>query len=192
MAVILDDIAALTRAADELLAVTRDRHHRRILENYRRHALLEVTGRWAEIFAPDMTVEHPVYYMNIDGRSLTLDGRQQVSDYYRTMAESGGTVVVIRDERLAVADWGFASEAVYDLYLRGDQLPDADPEGYYIVRQLIAMLWHYDDRARLTGEHSFAHPDTAQTIEIDAADYIGFEDYRRILTPLIRPLPEND
>jgi hypothetical protein len=55
------DITMLTRAADETLAVTENPRHRQILENYRRHAILETTGRWQEIFTPEMTVEHPVY-----------------------------------------------------------------------------------------------------------------------------------
>ena len=33
--------------------------HRAILKNYRRHGLLEVAGRYKELLAPDMTVEHP-------------------------------------------------------------------------------------------------------------------------------------
>ena len=32
--------------------------HRAILKNYRRHGLLEVAGRYQELLAPDMTVEH--------------------------------------------------------------------------------------------------------------------------------------
>jgi hypothetical protein len=32
-----------------------------ILENYRRHANLEVCGLYEQILTPEMTVEHPVY-----------------------------------------------------------------------------------------------------------------------------------
>jgi hypothetical protein len=37
--------------------------------NYRRHALLEVTGEWEPIFAPDMTIEIPVYILEFGATS---------------------------------------------------------------------------------------------------------------------------
>ena len=55
------DIRQLTLAADTLLKTTTEPLHRKILNNYRRHAMLEVSGRYEEIFAPDMTVEEPFY-----------------------------------------------------------------------------------------------------------------------------------
>ncbi|MFF7633042.1 hypothetical protein ACFZB9_07795 [Kitasatospora sp. NPDC008050] len=58
-----EDITTLTRGADLLLDRTENPLHRRILENYRRHALLEVTGRWREVVHdPAMIVDHPVYH----------------------------------------------------------------------------------------------------------------------------------
>lgn len=42
-----------------------------------------MAGRYPEIFASEMTVEHPVYHFHMLGRSFTLDGAQEVkSDYH--------------------------------------------------------------------------------------------------------------
>ena len=64
------DIAVTISAADRLLETTTDPLHRQILENYRRHAILEVCGLWEEIFTPEMTVEHPLYCFNVSGFCL--------------------------------------------------------------------------------------------------------------------------
>ena len=40
------DIAETISAADKLLETTENLRHRAILENYRRHAILEICGEW--------------------------------------------------------------------------------------------------------------------------------------------------
>jgi PAS domain-containing protein len=183
------DIATLTQAADDLLQRTDDPHRRRILENYRRHALLEVTGRWEQIFVPDMTVEHPVYYLNVNRTSVTLDGYEEVAAFYRALIDTGTHIIVVQDEQLTVADWGLASEAIFNSYARGDILPDGDPDGHYIVRQRIAMHWPYDPRGRLIGEHVYEHTHHSEVIRIPESEFITVAEARDTLDPLIRPLP---
>ncbi|MFJ3219636.1 hypothetical protein ACIPLC_27435 [Kitasatospora sp. NPDC086801] len=188
-----EEITSLTQGADRLLDRTENPLHRQILENYRRHALLEVTGRWREVvYDPAMTVEHPVYhYLGPDGSSVTLDGRQQVADFYDTMARQRATVATVHDEELAVADWGFASEATYHLYLPPESGPDdgdGGPRTTCIRRQRIAMHWRYDADARLLEEHHYEHPGRAEIIEIPSRDFITPEDAVAALSPLIRPL----
>ena len=68
------DIRRLTLAADNLLETNTNPRHRRILSNYRRHAMLEVSGRYEEIFTPEMTVEHPFYRISSADGVLELDG----------------------------------------------------------------------------------------------------------------------
>jgi len=101
------DIAVTISAADRLLETTTDPLHRQILENYRRHAILEVCGLWEEIFTPEMTVEHPLYYFNVSGfAGNKAEGPEEVQAIYRMLAETGAGVQVVEDERLMVADWG--------------------------------------------------------------------------------------
>jgi YD repeat-containing protein len=183
------DITTLTRAADELLARVENPRHRRILTNYRRHALLEVTGRWERIFVPEMTVDHPVCYLNINRTSATLDGLEEVTAFYRTLLGSGTNVIVLEDEQLAVADWGLATEATFNSYARGHVIPYGDPDGHYLVRQRIAMHWTYDPHGRLVGVHVYEHCDLTDVRPIPVEDFITVGEARERLDPLIRPLP---
>ena len=54
------DITETNVAVERLIDATENPRHRYLLEAYNRHRYLEMAGRYKEIFAPDMTVEHPV------------------------------------------------------------------------------------------------------------------------------------
>jgi hypothetical protein len=107
------DINRITAATDELLRTTENPRHRAILTNYRRHALLEVSGRYEEILVPEMTIEHPVYRLTEGPATLVLDAHQQVHDFYAMLSAAGAIVMGPAEEELVVADWGFASECMF-------------------------------------------------------------------------------
>jgi hypothetical protein len=183
-----------TMAVDRMLEVIDDPRHRQILENYRRHGLLEISGRWPEIFDPQMTVEHPVYRINEGGRSMVLDGREQVQEFYRELSDAGACVMFLEDEKIAVADWGFASESIFNQIAPGRFLIESgaevdDPEASYVIRRRIAMLWHYDERARMIGEHVYEDAASREIIKLAPEDVVTPEQVREALAPLIRPLP---
>ncbi len=97
---------------DALLARIENPLHRKILSNWRRHSCLEIIGRYQEIFAPDLTVPHPVYHVHTDDSgTVVLDGREAVEGFYRELTESGASVMVGLDDRIAVNDWGFTIES---------------------------------------------------------------------------------
>jgi len=189
------DIAVTISAADRLLETTTDPLHRQILENYRRHAILEVCGMWEEIFTPEMTVEYPIYYYNVTGfAGNKAEGPDEVHAIYRMLAETGAGVQVVEDERLMVSDWGFASEAVFNSYYRGRTLievgvPVDDADGHFILRQKYVMLWPYDERGRMIGEQVYENKAFFELIPIPAADFLTIEDARERLLPMLRPLP---
>ncbi|MDP7705906.1 MULTISPECIES: hypothetical protein [unclassified Mycobacterium] len=188
------DITTQIRGIDDFLATLDNPRHRQIIENYRRHAIFEITGNKDKIFTPDMTVEEPVYYVNGNSISLTLNGFDEVYAFYTSLQEQESTVMVVENEKLAVADWGFASEAIFNRFMPGSMVPDfvdssADPGKFYIHRQLIAMIWPYDERGRLAGEHVYEHAHSSQLIEIPADEYITIEEAREKLLPLQRALP---
>jgi len=56
------DITATNRAIERLLEHTENPRHRYQLQSFYRHRYLEIAGRYEEIFAPDMMVEHPEYH----------------------------------------------------------------------------------------------------------------------------------
>jgi len=65
----------------------------------------------------------------------------------------------------------------------------ADPKKLYIYRQPTAMIWPYDNRGRLIGEHVYRHSDGAELIEVNPDEYITLAEARDKLIPLQRPLP---
>ena len=67
------DITQTNVAVERLIETTTNPRHLYLLHAYNRHRYLEMAGRWEEIFAPDMTVEKPVYHFNMLGKSITLE-----------------------------------------------------------------------------------------------------------------------
>lgn len=192
------DPISLISAADRLLETTENPLHRQILENYRRHAILEVTGEFEGIFDPDSCVENPVYEFNVTGfDGVIAEGMEQVKAIYQQLAVDDETVMILDEEVLLVSDWGFASEAFFNTYMRGKNLIEKgvevdDPEGYYYLRQKFAMLWPYDSRGRMIGEHVYENKAFFEVVQVDEADYLTVEEVRARLLPLLRPLPHFD
>lgn len=189
------DPAVLISAADRLLETTKDPLHRQILENYRRHAILAVTGDWEGIFDDDSCVEEPIYELNLTGYDgVVARGKDEVRAVYRQLAEDDQTVMILDDEVLMVSDWGLASEAFFNTYIRGRNLIEKgvevdDPQGYYVMRQKFAMMWPYDERGRMIGEHVYENKAFFEIQQIGEADYLTLGDVRERLRPMIRPLP---
>jgi hypothetical protein len=190
------DIAETISAADKLLDTTENPHRRAILENYRRHAILEICGEWEGIFAPDMMVEEPVYYVSITGfDGVVADGADSVKNIYRNLAETQTCVMLVEDEHLWVDDWGFASDSNFVTYQRGHNLIEKgfevdDPSGYYREIQHFVMVWPYDERARLIGERIYEDKPMHRIEHVEREDFISLDDARERLLPLLRPLPE--
>jgi hypothetical protein len=191
------DMAGTISAADRLLETLTDPLHRQIIENYRRHAILEVCGEWVGIFAPDMTVEVPEYYFNITGKDGLRAVGDEVKAIYRTLSESAATVILVEDEKLLVGDWGFASYSYFNHYMRGTHLAERGirgyaADGYYVLRLQFAMMWPYDERGRMIGEHVYENKANQQVLEIAPEDFLTVEDARARLLPMLRPLPTYD
>jgi hypothetical protein len=179
------DLTNVPRELDELIGSSPSARHRHMLENVRRHYLLESTGRVEEILAPDMTVEHPVYYVDLDGSSRTLRGRAEVRSFYK---EVEGVVFACEETAHAITDAAYWFESWFNFYLPGAAV-GRDEDAWYLRRQWITMRWPYDSRARLIGERIYEHADIGELVQIDASQVITPAEARRILDPLIRPLP---
>jgi hypothetical protein len=181
------DLTRITAATDELLRTTENPRHRAILTNYRRHALLEVSGLYQGILTPEMTIEHPVYRLTEGPETIVLDGLQAVGDFYAMLGREGATVMGPVDEEIVVADWGFASECMFHHFLPGRLLMGSedidDPDATYVVKHVLAFHWPYDDRQRLIGEH--VYEDTASRVveKVAPADVISPQRARELLAP---------
>jgi hypothetical protein len=192
------DITKLTLAADTLLTSTTHPLHRAILLNYRRHAMLEVSGRYDEIFTPDMTVDVPhykIFHLSEEILCQEFVGAQVKDELYKGLTDRGITVMMLEHERLSLADWGFASEALFHFYTPGSALAGVkhpavdDPEAMYDVYRWNSMHWTYDHRGRLMGEHVYQGP-VAGITKLQADEVWHVDEVRDVLSRIINePAP---
>jgi hypothetical protein len=189
------DITMTNAAVRELIGATDNPRHRYLLQAYDRHRNLEHAGRYAEIFAPEMTVEHPVYRFNMIGQPpMQLEGREQVEPLYAYWAQTNQCVFYNESETIAVGDWMVVSTMVgYQQVLGADLAAsgqDVDGEAMYLLSGRVAMVWPYDERGRLVGENVWEYDDSAhELIRLDEADVLTTERAGELLAPLIEPLP---
>ncbi len=192
------DITKTNAAVQALIEVTENPRHRYLLKAYDRHRNLEHAGRFEEIFAPEMTVEHPVYRFNLSGQApMTLEGREQVEPLYRHWAETNQCVFYNESETVAVGDWMVVSTMVGYQQTLGAALVaggiEADEDAMYLLRGRVAMIWPYDERGRLVGENVWEYDDSEHDlIKLDPDDVLTTERAAELLEPLIEPLPPFD
>lgn len=179
---------------EKQIADTDNPHHRAILKNYRRHGLLEVAGRYQEILAPDMTVEHPHYRIHEGGQSVILDGMAEVTAFYESLIQANALVMWVTQQDIAVNDHGFSGEVEFAQFVPGAMLGDSvfgsiqageDPDDVYLLTRTLAFVWPYDDRARMIGEHVYEDMASRKVEKIDQADIITAVRAAELLAPEI-------
>jgi len=106
------DITETNHAVRQLIERTENPRHRFLLMVHDRHRNLEMAGRYEEIFAPDMTVEKPVYHLRVNDMGVRLEGAEAVKSLYRMWAATNQSVFYTVTEQLAVADNFVTSTAV--------------------------------------------------------------------------------
>ena len=213
------DVTKLNVGVDKCLAVTTNPRHRFLLQAYSRHRFLEVAGRYEEIFAPEMMVPNPVYHFHAGSTPADLRGQGNVKGLYHMWAETNQSIFFAENEQVAVADnfvvstvtvhqqvWGkaltlgrvasylpgFLSEAILKKVLAKKNF-EADENAMYLYTNVMEMIWPYDDRGRLIGEDVWEpDPDKAQIVKLDPADVLTTAEARKLLDPLIKPLPAFD
>jgi len=213
------DITKTNVAIARLLETTTNPRHRFLLQAYDRHRNLEMAGRYDEIFAPEMMSERPVYHMHADKTNAKLEGQDAVKSLYRMWAETNQSIFYTENEQVAVADNfiasvttvyqqvsgkslmvnnvlsrlpGFISEAVLKRALAAKSFK-ADENSMYLYKNVIEMIWPYDDRGRLVGEDVWEpDPDNAEIIKLDPSEVLTTAQSAKLLNPLIKPLPSFD
>jgi len=189
MSIYEEAFVGMMDAVDALLAQTDNPAHRAILKNYRRHVLLEVSGRYPQILAPDMMVGHPVYRLTEGPRTLVLDGKQAVRRWYRRLVDSGANVMWATDEQYAVADWGFAAEMTLHHVMPGAVLAAGgtdidDLAATHLVKQTVAFHWPYEN-GLLIGEHVYQDTASTQIIKLAPPDVITPARAAELLAPVL-------
>jgi hypothetical protein len=193
------DITRTNAAIDALLRVTDNPRHRFMLQAFHRHRFLEIAGRYAEIFAPDMTVERPVYHFNYAGILTTLEGADAVKGLYGHWAQTHQSIFYVEREQIAVADNYVASVGDFYQQVLGKSLATNgikvdDENAYYLYKVYgTQQIWPYDDRCRLVGEDVWeTGPALSEVIKLDPADVVTTEQAAAMLNPLIKSLPKFD
>ncbi|AEV71625.1 hypothetical protein MycrhN_0997 [Mycolicibacterium rhodesiae NBB3] len=188
------DITKTNIAVERLIETTENPRHLYLLHAYNRHRYLEMAGRYEEIFAPDMTVEKPVYHFTMLGKSLTVEGAEAVKALYHGWSETAQCIFYVEDEKLAVSDTMIVSSSVIYQQTPGAVLAaegaPVNPDATYLVKTAEHMIWPYDDQGRLVGEDVWEFDETVREfIEIDPVDVLSVEQSAKLLDPLIKPLP---
>ncbi len=188
------DITQTNIAVERLIETTTNPRHLYLLHAYNRHRYLEMAGRYEEIFAPDMTVEKPVYRFNLLDMTTTLEGAEAVKDVYREWSRTNQCIFYTGDdEKIAVSDNMVVSTAT--AYQQpGNVLAAAgapvDPQATYLVKTAEHMIWPYDDHGRLIGEDVWEYDETVrEIIPLDPDEVLTVEQAAELLAPLIKPLP---
>jgi hypothetical protein len=156
--------------------------HRAILKNYCRHVHLEGAAMFAEITAPDMMADNPVYHVCWGDNPVQVKGKQAVFDFYSAI---GDIVLWNSGDQVAVADWGIADEMWFHQMSTGVELAKIGisvekSDGLYLVSSRQAFIWPYNASALLTGEHLYEDKSTLTIEEIDPADALTPERVREI------------
>ncbi|MFV1364080.1 hypothetical protein AAHH97_11650 [Mycolicibacterium elephantis] len=190
------DITKTNIAVERLIETTNDPRHLYMLHAYNRHRYLEMAGRYEEIFAPDMTVEKPVYHFNMLGKTLTVEGAEAVKALYREWAGTAQCIFYSDNEKLAVSDdmivsTSFIYQQTPGSVLASDGVP-VDPDATYLVKTAEHMIWPYDN-GLLVGEDVWEFDETArEIIPLDPVDVLTVEQSAKLLDPLIKPLPADN
>jgi hypothetical protein len=192
------DITQTNAAVERLIETTKNPRHLYLLHAYNRHRYLEMAGLYEEIFAPEMTVEHPVYHFNVLGTANTWDGAEAVKEVYREWSRTGQCIFYTGgDEKLAISDAMIVSTVtIYQqtpgTVLAGSGAP-VDPDTTYLTKTATHMIWPYDDRGRLVGEDVWDYDDSVREfIPLDPIDVLTTEQSGKLLAPLIKPLPTHN
>jgi hypothetical protein len=189
------DVTIVPREAERLLGLVDDPRQRLMLENFRRHSMLEVSGRWPEIVDPRMTIEHPVYRIAAGGRTEVFDGLDAVSGFYRDLTDSGMNVLFPISERMAVSDWGLTFESQIAHFVPGHLMPALgleveDSAPTYLLTQRVCNVWPYSDESlpRLMGENVYIDTGSTEVFALDPSQVITPQDTREILSPMVDAL----
>jgi hypothetical protein len=214
------DVTKTNLAVEKLLEVTTNPRHRFLLMAFHRHRYLEISGRYEEIFAPEMMSEKATYHMHIGETNATLEGNDRIKGLYRMWAETNQCIFYAEEEEVAVADHFIATitsgyqqvsgkslregkvlshlpHAIGDRILKKalalDKNFKADDTDIYLYKTSIEMVWPYDDRCRLIGEDVWEpEPDKGELIKLAPSEVLTTAEAAKLLNPLIKPLPSFD
>ncbi|MGH3587477.1 MAG: hypothetical protein ACRDQ0_14250 [Pseudonocardia sp.] len=186
------DVRAVPAGVDAALAVVENPRHRHMLKNYRRHALLEVSGYWEDILTPVMVVPEPRYRVSERGVTHVCNGMAEVRAFYADIIGQAANVFGALQEQVAVSDHGIFIEAVFAQVLCGTDPAladeDVEPGGTYQLSHNFAACWPYRD-GRLVGAFIYDDVGSWRVDEVEPAALISPAQARELLAPSLAQSP---
>ena len=188
------DVTFWPREIDGILAETVDPHRRAMLKNMRRHQLLELSGRWQEVLAPEYTVEVPRYRVVTPLGADEYVGLEAVTQLYQKIFGSGGGIWSPIEEELAVTDHSVIAESHLGAFMRGEFLPsqmgtDLIEDQWYLLAFRQVYIFEFDKEALLIGERSY-DSGSSQIYEVSPEEVITCEAAAILLKPYLDNPPE--
>lgn len=188
------DITQRMHVVDDAIDRCPNPFHKAILENYRRHANLEVSGMWEQILVPEMTTPDADYRVHICDKMLQAKGFKEVSAIYRMMVETESTVICHTDEHIMVSDEGLMTDYVSHRFWKGSHLQAQgvaveDPKKLYVVSQSIITFFPYNSDAILTGETVYHGADMKVRV-CPPEEFITVAECREKLLPRMKSLDQ--
>lgn len=179
---------------DDALTRERDPKRRAMLLNHRHHVILEVCGRYEEIFSPDLTIAEPRYLIagktGMGGKidSLQLVGRDAVAAMYHATRESGCAVMCFLGQKIGATEWGIATEGTLHQFCTGAALAADgeeidDPGAIYLLTRRAVVNWYYDETPLLIGEHAYEDVGSRTLRKCDPAEVVTMDQVRAALEP---------
>lgn len=156
------------------LAQTTNPKHRRMLENVLKHARGEVEEDLEAVMAS--LSANPTYRVRNGGPEMNPSGRKNVRRYYiEQIFGKGRHCLESNKERILVSDEAVITEGVLRSVMWGRDMkemgmPIDDPEGYYLVRYHMLIVWPCDEDGYITGEESWSSLPKDYIVKITEAD----------------------
>ena len=188
------DINQRMHVVDDAIERCANPFHKAILENYRRHANLEVCGMWEQILVPEMTAPDAVYRIHVCEQLFSAKGMTEVSAIYRMMVDTESTVIYHTDEHIMVSDDGLMTDYISHRFWKGAQLQAQgvaveDPAKFYIVSQSIICFFPYNSDALLAGETVF-HGADMKVRPCPPEEFITVAECREKLLPRMKSVEQ--
>lgn len=185
------DISKAGGGVERALTATTSPAHRAILENYRRHLMWEISGRY-DLFLDDPAemVAEPEYrfYGGMPGDGV-LSGHDAVGEFYKGLVDTNTMVMYGENEIVTVFDWGFASDLLLHHFMPGQVMkalgePVDDEQATYLLSLQTGMFWPYVD-GRCAGE--YVHQDWANRAvrKLAPEDVVTPEECAAVVFPLV-------
>jgi len=188
------DITRRMHVVDDAIDRCDNPFHKAILENYRRHANLEVCGMWEQILVPEMTAPDAAYRIHVCDKLFAAKGMEEVSVIYRGMVETESSVIFHTDEHIMVSDEGLMTDYVSHRFWKGSYLQAQgvavdDPTGAYIVSQSIICFFPYNSDAILAGETVYHGADMSVRL-CPPEEFITVAECREKLLPKMKSVEQ--